>query len=40
MSKHFDAYRRLAMSVEDVTPTNVLSTARGCKVVSEVFRAR
>lgn len=36
---HASAYRRLVKSVDDITPTTVLNIARGCRIVSEAFRA-
>ena len=40
LTEHASAYRRLVKSVDDITPTSALSSARGCKIVSEAFRER
>jgi hypothetical protein len=40
VSKHTSAYLRLARSIDEVTPTNALKAAPGCKIVSEAFLER
>lgn len=39
MRDHVGAYARLAKTVDGITPTTALQESRGCKIVSEAFRA-
>jgi hypothetical protein len=39
LAQHSSAYRRLATTIDQITPTNVLAAAHSCKIVSEVFPA-